>query len=103
MSGATSPAARAMARMRPVRIDGMTAGSTTRSVVSNFVALSASEASRMPPGMAARPSSVATMTTGTVRSASVRDAQRMPPVPKVGVGSASGKEQPVDGAARRSR
>ena len=30
MSGATSPAARAMARMSPVRIDGMTAGSTTR-------------------------------------------------------------------------
>ena len=30
ISGATSPAARAIARMRPVRIDGMTAGSTTR-------------------------------------------------------------------------
>ena len=93
INGATSPAARAIARIRPVRIDGMTLGSTTRSVVSNFVAPSASEASRMPPGMAAKPSSVATMTTGTVSSASVREAQKMPPVPKVGVGSASGKKR----------
>ena len=92
MSAATSPAARAMARISPVRIDGMTAGSTTRSVVSSLVAESASEASRIPPGMAASPSSVATMTTGTVKSASVREAQRMPPVPKVGVGSASAKK-----------
>jgi hypothetical protein len=41
--------------------------------------------------MAASPSSVATMTTGIVSSASVSDAHRMPPVPYVGVGSASGK------------
>ena len=81
MSGATSPAARAMARIRPVRIDGITAGSTTRSVVSSLVAHRASDASRMPRGIAASPSSVATMTTGTVSSASVSDAQRMPPVP----------------------
>ena len=93
MSGATSPAARAIARMSPVRIDGMTAGSTTRRVVSSLVAPSASEASRVPRGMAASPSSVATMTTGMVRSASVSDAHRMPPVPKVGVGSASGKNR----------
>ena len=31
------------------------------------------------------------MTTGTVISASVSEAQRMPPVPNVGVGSDSGK------------
>ena len=48
MSGATSPAARAMARISPVRIDGITAGSTTRSVVSSLVAERASDASRMP-------------------------------------------------------
>ena len=41
-------------------------------------------------GTAASASSEATITTGTVRSASVSDAQRIPPVPKVGVGSASG-------------
>ncbi len=69
----------------------MTAGSTTRSVVSSFVALSASDASRRPPGIAASPSSVATITTGTVRRASVSDAHRMPPVPNVGVGSDSEK------------
>ena len=42
-------------------------------------------------GTAASASSVATMTTGTVSRARVSEAHRMPPVPKVGVGSASGK------------
>ena len=96
ISGATSPAARAIARISPVRIDGMTAGRTTRHIVSNFVAPSASEASRIPRGIAASPSSAETITTGTVRSASVSDAQRMPPVPQVGVGSDSAKKSPVD-------
>ena len=70
----------------------MTAGSTTRSVVSSLVAPSASEASRIPRGIAASPSSVATITTGIVSRASVSEAHRMPPVPKVGVGSASAKK-----------
>ena len=35
---------------------------------------------------------MATITTGTVRSARVSDAQRIPPVPKVGVGSDSEKK-----------
>ncbi len=46
ISGATSPAARAMARITPVRMPGAAAGSTTFQVVSNFVAPSASEPSR---------------------------------------------------------
>jgi hypothetical protein len=33
MSGATSPAPRAIARMRPVRMPGADAGSTTRRIV----------------------------------------------------------------------
>ncbi len=43
----------------------------------------------MPRGTAASPSSVATITTGTVSRASVSEAQRIPPVPNVGVGRAS--------------
>ena len=74
-------------------MDGITAGRTTRQVVSNLVAPRAREASRVPPGMAASPSSVATITTGTVRSARVSEAHRIPPVPKVGVGSTSGKNR----------
>ena len=70
----------------------MTAGKTMRNVVSSLVAPTAKDASRIPCGIAASPSSVATMTTGTVRRASVRDAQRIPPVPKVGVGRASAKK-----------
>ncbi len=81
ISGATSPAARAMARIRPVRMPGAAAGTTTRHVVSNFVAPRASEPSRTTRGTAASPSSVATITTGTVSSASVRLAHRIPPVP----------------------
>ncbi len=52
----------------------------------------ARDASRIDRGTAARASSDATMTTGTVSRARVRAAQRMPPVPKVGVGSASEKK-----------
>ena len=70
-----------MARMSPVRMEGRTAGNTTRSVVSTLVAPRASEASRMPAGVAARPSSVATTTTGIVSKARVREAHRIPPVP----------------------
>ncbi len=92
MRGATSPAARAMARIKPVRMEGITAGSTTRQVVSNWVAPSASDDSRMPRGTEARPSSVETITTGTVSRAMVSEAQRMPPVPNVGVGSFSEKK-----------
>ena len=44
-------------------------------------------------GTAARPSSVATITTGTVSRASVSAAHRIPPVPKVGVGSWSAKKR----------
>jgi hypothetical protein len=40
--------------------------------------------------MRVSPSSVATMTTGSVSSARVSDAQNSPGVPKVGDGSASG-------------
>ena len=38
ISGATSPAPRAIARIRPVRMPGAAAGSTTRRIVWNFVA-----------------------------------------------------------------
>ncbi len=67
--------------MSPVRIPGAAAGSTTRSMVWSLVAPMATEASRMERGTAARASSEATITTGTVRRARVREAQRMPPVP----------------------
>jgi hypothetical protein len=56
-----------------------------------LVAPSAREPSRVARGIAASPSSVATMTTGMVSTAKVRDAHRMPPVPNVGVGSDSAK------------
>ena len=81
----------------------MTAGRTTRRVVSSLVAPRASEASRIPRGIAASPSSVATITTGTVSSARVSEAHRMPPVPNVGVGKDLGEEEPVDASRRRSR
>ena len=74
----------------------MTAGRTTRRVVSSFVAPKCQRPLAVPRGTAASPSSVATMTTGTVSSASVSDAHRMPPVPKVGVGSGSEKNSAVD-------
>ena len=52
-----------------------------------MLAPQAYEPSRMEPGTAAKASSVATITTGSVSSASVNDAHMMPPVPKVGLGS----------------
>lgn len=55
-------------------------------MVCHLDAPQASEPSFMPRGTEAMDSSVATMTTGTVMSAKVREAHRMPPVPKVGVG-----------------
>jgi hypothetical protein len=58
-------------------------------MVCHLVAPAASEASRIDRGTAARASSAATITTGTVSSASVSEAHSIPPVPKVGVGSAS--------------
>ena len=70
---------------------GAAAGRTTRRIVWNLVAPVASEASRIERGTAASASSEATMTTGTVSRPSVSDAQRMPPVPKVGVGRRSAK------------
>ena len=93
ISGATSPAARAMARIMPVRMPGAAAGTTTRRMVSNLVAPRARDPSRTMRGTAASPSSAATMTTGTVSRASVSAAHRMPPVPKVGAGSDSGKKR----------
>jgi hypothetical protein len=90
ISGATSPAARAMARISPVIMAGVASGTTTFQRVSPFVAPNASEPSRMVDGMRARPSSVETMTTGSVSRASVKEAQNRPGVPKVGAGRASG-------------
>ena len=55
ISGATSPAARAIARIMPVRMPGAAAGTTTRRMVSNLVAPRASEPSRTMRGTAARP------------------------------------------------
>ena len=46
---------------------------------------------RHPWGTACRPSVVATTTTGMVNTARVSDAQRIPPVPKVGDGNSSAK------------
>ena len=68
---------------------GEAMGISTRTRVWNLVAPRASEPSRMPRGIARRASSVATITTGTVSRPSVRLAQRMPPVPKVGVPAAT--------------
>src|SRR5699024_8489223 len=91
INGATSPAARATARIRPVIIAGLDIGRMIFHSVSDLVAPSANEPSRSDRGIRVRPSSVDTITTGTVSRARVNDAQSIPPVPKVGVGSASGK------------
>ncbi|MDT4872765.1 hypothetical protein FQZ97_1079680 [compost metagenome] len=77
----------------PVIIAGLAIGSTTFHSVSALVAPSASEPSRSARGMRARPSSVATMTTGTASSARVSEAHIRPGVPKVGAGSASGNSR----------
>ncbi|MNT93868.1 hypothetical protein D3C72_2354390 [compost metagenome] len=77
----------------PVIIAGLAIGMTIFHKVSALVAPSASEPSRTVRGIRARPSSVATITTGTASSASVSEAQSRPGVPKVGAGSASGKNK----------
>jgi len=69
---------------------GAAAGKIIFFIVCHFVAPRASDASLIPRGIVASASSVATITTGTVKSAKVSDAQRIPPVPHVGVGSSSG-------------
>ena len=90
-----------MARIKPVIMPGEAIGTSTRSRVWNLVAPRASEPSRMPRGIARNASSVETITTGTVSSPKVRLAQRMPPVPKVGVPAAtrSGKHHWSSSAA----
>src|SRR5690606_10356772 len=88
--GATSPAARAIARITPVIIAGLAMGNTTRHRVSALVAPNARLPSRILRGIRASPSSVATITTGRVRMARVIDAHRKTGAPKVGDGSAAG-------------
>ena len=87
----TAPAARATDKIRPVIIAGVAIGKTVRHSVSALVAPRAKLPSRMERGMRVKPSSVETMTTGTVRMASVSDDQSKPGVPNVGAGRASGK------------
>ncbi len=58
MSGATSPAPRAMARIMPVRMPGLAWGRTTRRIVCHFDAPHATAASRSARGTAASASSV---------------------------------------------
>ncbi len=62
---------------------------TIRQIVCHRLAPQAYDPSHIDRGTAFSASSVDTMTTGTVSSASVSDAQRIPPVPKVGDGSRS--------------
>ena len=69
---------------------GMAWGITMFRMVCHFEAPQAREPSRIERGTAESASSVATITTGTVRSASVSDAHRRPPVPNVGLGRRSG-------------
>ena len=81
ISGATSPAPRAIARIMPVMMPGIARGNTMRSMVCHLVAPQANEPSRIERGTAASASSVATITTGKVNSASVMAAHINPPVP----------------------
>lgn len=74
-----------MARMRPVMTPGRALGRMMRLIICHLEAPQARAASRSPRGTAESASSVETMTTGSVIRASVRDAHRMPEVPKVGV------------------
>jgi hypothetical protein len=76
--GATSPAPRDTARMAPVRMPGRAPGSTTRASVWLLVAPSARLAVRCSSGTARSASSVATITTGSVSTASVSEAQSRP-------------------------
>src|SRR5690606_19157155 len=90
ISGATSPAARAIARIKPVIIAGVARGTTTFHKVSALVAPSARLPWRIVLGIRDNPSSVDTITTGRVNSARVSEAQNKPGVPKVGAGKDSG-------------
>ena len=75
--------------MKPVIMPGEAIGTSTRTRVWNFVAPRANEPSRVARGIARNASSVETITTGTVSRPNVRLAQRMPPVPNVGVPAAT--------------
>ena len=86
-SGATSPAARAIAKIKPVIIPGKAIGIETRKRVCDLVEPSAKEPSFIPLGTAFKASSVATITTGKVSIERVKLAHRIPPVPKVGFGN----------------
>ncbi len=77
MMGAVSPAVRETSRMIPVRIPLTALGSTTRRMVCHRVAPMFQQASRKARGTAWSDSRVATMTTGRVMMARVRDAARM--------------------------
>ena len=90
IKGATSPAARATAKINPVIIAGVAIGKTVLISVSAFVAPRAKLPSRQFLGIRRRPSSVETITTGTVRIANVREDQINPGVPNFGAGANSG-------------
>ncbi len=76
-------------QINPVMIAGLAIGSTIRQMVSNWVAPSANDPWRTEIGMRDKPSSVATITTGSVNTANVRADHSNPGVPKVGVGKRS--------------
>ena len=72
ISGAVSPIARESARITPVAMPGIEAGSTCFQIVCHLVAPSAIEPSRIEGGTARIASRPATMTTGRTRSPRVR-------------------------------
>src|SRR5574343_869277 len=88
INGATSPAARATARIKPVMMAGLAIGNTVRHKVSALVAPKAKLPSRIDLGMRDKPSSVATITTGNVNNANVNEAHIKPGVPNTGAGAA---------------
>ena len=90
IKGATSPAALATAKISPVIIAGVAIGNTVLINVSAFVAPKARLPSRKFLGILLRPSSVETITTGTVNIAKVREDQIKPGVPNLGAGATSG-------------
>src|SRR5690554_7767952 len=90
INGATSPAARATAKINPVIIAGDAIGKIIRHRVSALVAPSAKLPSRKVLGIRDKPSSVETITTGSVNMAKVMADHITPGVPKVGLGNASG-------------
>ncbi len=70
-SGAASPSARETARITPVAMPGIAAGSTWRRIVCHCVAPSASEPSRIEGGTARIASRAAMITIGSTSSARV--------------------------------